>query len=60
MAEILEKVIYQQQNWVHNNSFVMRGCLLHFLFVIFTCNYMIFLLNYFYKYFSYAGYWMAV
>lgn len=39
IAEILEKVIYQQQNWVHNTSFVMRGLLLHFLFVIFTCNY---------------------
>lgn len=42
IAEILEKVIYLQQSWVHNNSFVMRGLLLHFLFVIFTCNYLIF------------------
>lgn len=61
IAEIPEKVIHQQQSWMNGNSFVMRDLLLHFLFSTFTCNDLnFFLLNNFYKYFSYMGYWKAI
>ena len=40
IAEILEKVVHQQQSWTNDSSFAMRGLLLRFLFVPFTCNYL--------------------
>lgn len=40
VAEILGKVIYQQQSWMNDNSFVMRGFLLHLPFVTLTYNYL--------------------
>lgn len=60
IAETPEKVIHQQQSWMNDNSFVMRDLLLHFLFFTLTCNYLNFLLNIFYKYFSYMCYWKVV
>lgn len=64
VAEILATVMYQQQSWKNDNSFVMRDLLLPFLFVIFACiSLTLFVLllplNNFYKYFSCAGYWKA-